>query len=206
MAWYDKQSLSEITYFVKGGRLPLLSFNEFSKKSAIALLPYTFREMVFISQNLNHVHKMHFFHELLIFVWLILIDILLKLVSHHIREMLHIATPKDTNDDVKAKREIFLTVSDVDVEEYYLFFECTVTHSSSIIWNFPQFQGYISLTLWSIKQLLHMHLLRCELQQIYKETSLLFSPNIFLFLTPYFGDAYCLMYEKSNWLVYIFVF
>ena len=47
--------------------------------------------------------------------------------------MLHIATPKDTNDDVKAKREIFLTVSDVDVEEYYLFFECTVTHSSSII-------------------------------------------------------------------------
>ena len=198
MAWYDKQSLSEITYFVKGGRLPLLSFSEFGKKSAIALLPYTFRKMVFISQNLNHVHKMHYFHELLTFVWLILIDILLKLISHHIQEMLHIATPKETNDEVKAKREIFLPVSDVDVEEYNFFFECTVTHSSSIIWNFPQFQGYISLKLWSIKQLLHMHLLRCELQQIYKEISLLFPSNIFLFLTPYFGDEYCLMYEKSN--------
>ena len=47
--------------------------------------------------------------------------------------MLHIATPKETNDEVKAKREIFLPVSDVDVEEYNFFFECTVTHSSSII-------------------------------------------------------------------------
>ena len=38
---------------------------------------------------------------------------------------------------------------------------------------------------------------RCELQQIYNETSLLLRPNNF-FLTPYFGDTHCLIYQKSN--------
>ena len=72
---------------------------------------------------------MHFFHELLIFVWLILIDILLKLVSQHIREMLHIATPKETNDEVKAKRDIFLPVLDVLNAQFWMFW----MHSVSVL-------------------------------------------------------------------------
>ena len=72
---------------------------------------------------------MHFFHELLIFVWLILIDILLKLVSHHIREMLHIATPKETNDEVKAKRDIFSPVLDVLNAQFWMFW----MHSVSVL-------------------------------------------------------------------------
>ena len=41
------------------------------------LLAYSFRRIIFAGKNLNHVH-MALFHEILIFFWLILVDICLK--------------------------------------------------------------------------------------------------------------------------------
>ena len=68
-------------FFVKRGRIPLLSLNKLGKKSQTTIilgkfckqviiklsLAYTFRKMFPISQILKHVHITYSFHELLIF-------------------------------------------------------------------------------------------------------------------------------------------
>ena len=68
-------------FFVKRGRIPLLSLIKLGKKSQTAIilgkfckqviikfsLAYSFRKMFLISQILKHVHITYSFHELLIF-------------------------------------------------------------------------------------------------------------------------------------------
>ena len=73
-------------FFVKRGRIPLLSLNKLGKKSQTTIilgkfckqviiklsLAYSFWKMFLISQILKHVHITYYFHELLIFFWLTL--------------------------------------------------------------------------------------------------------------------------------------
>ena len=68
-------------------------------------MPYSFRKMFFLGQDINHVHMTYSFLKLLIFFWLTQVDIYsLKFISHHITEILYLdtnKTPKETNHGIK---------------------------------------------------------------------------------------------------------
>ena len=67
--------------------------------------------MLFTGQNVKHVHVAY--HKLLIFFSLTSVEI-----SHCIKEILPInTTPKETNDQIKAKRYIFSHITDGNAEE-----------------------------------------------------------------------------------------
>ena len=96
------QVVLKLRYLFCQGRLPLLSLNELGKKSQTTIILgkfvnkpssnfyrincYRFEKMLFIGQNLKHVHMTSSFLERLIFFWLILVNIYcLEFISLHQR-------------------------------------------------------------------------------------------------------------------------
>ena len=103
-------------------------FSVICKQTIIELLlAYSFRKMLFIDQNLKHLHITYSFLERLIFVRLTLVNIYcLEFISHYIKEILYINTnfkgrqswirSKEDNHERDGNRYTCWLVSDIDIK------------------------------------------------------------------------------------------
>ena len=78
----------------------------------------------------KHVYSIYSFHELLIFFWLIRVDICFM------KNCTQILTSKERNDKIKTKGYIFLPASDIDVRETSPYFNAELKVSCHNSWFF----------------------------------------------------------------------
>ena len=89
------------------------NYLQICKQAIIKLsLAFSFRKMLFIGQNLKHVHMTYSFLELLIFFWLTLDIYCLEFISHHTKEKRYANTNFVGKQSWNTNHEL---VSDIDV-------------------------------------------------------------------------------------------
>ena len=83
-------------------------------------MAYSFQKMFFIGQYLKHVHMTYLFLELLVFCWLILVDIycLELFLTTYKNYCMRIQTSKYP---IMKQKQTFSLVSGIDVEKSYFF-------------------------------------------------------------------------------------
>ena len=108
-------------------------------------MAYSFREMFFIGQNLNRVHMIYSFLELLIFFWLTQVDIYcLEFISHHITEILYLNTDSNRNQSWNKNKHFHLSLSWSKNKHFHLFLYYKVKNCLWTIFIFFQFHIFRS--------------------------------------------------------------
>ena len=113
-----------------------------------------FWEKKFLGWNLKGISVKYSFNELLIFFWITLVDFSVwSLASHCIqgnynflasskKHCIQIHTPKETNNEMKVKKNIFTLVSDVDVVGQICKNSVHGYHFPKVLFFFCLFFGY----------------------------------------------------------------
>ena len=168
--------------------------------NAIIKLPLasSFQKMFFIGQKLKHVH-MTYFLELLIFFWLALVGIYcLELISHYIKEILHVSPSYTGNQSLNKIKERYIFTCLWYWCWKILFFLVLSKNSLSTILVFFQFHEHIFLKV--VKQFFRSG-------ENFKRFLIKKCPcyHVLTIFLSTFLETHRLMYKKLNSFVYIFV-